>query len=59
MYKNFFVLLLLLTLFGCSKKMNVDHIFVNGKIVKSGDKELAQKLDEAGYDQVLDQPKEL
>ncbi len=32
MYKNFLVLLLLLTLFGCSKKMNVDHIFVNGKI---------------------------
>ncbi len=35
------------------------HIFVKGKIVKSGDKELAQKLDEAGYDQVLDQPQEV
>ncbi len=31
------------------------HVLVDGKIVKSGDKELALKLDELGYDWVLEQ----
>lgn len=34
------------------------HVLVNGKIVKSGDKELAWKLEELGYDWLKKEPEE-